>query len=210
MDIKPKRKNTPDKNGIEFVTALSVDECTARLELAAVRTFDHRLSIRVDAKRFAVDVLTEVRATHIVIAKLVGVLAPLDDNRTRVRAVYQLVNSNYAVHSPLVRWLMAGMIGGMFGFVIGGVAGIAISLFGGADELALVSGMLVGNVFMLISTLILFVEFKAENAAVAREIPDFNVWLREHLFENGKMDDNIAEWEAFDGRQTEAQKHAGH
>ncbi len=170
MDAKPKRKNTPDTNRIEFVTTLSLDECVARLERGPTRTLDHRVNVRIDGTRFAVDTQIESGNVLMVVAELNGQLIPHQNNHTLVRA-NRVDRNPYSAPAYLARELLAVvLLGPMTGAFVG---------------LILLQSWLWSIAISIIAWVVWYVLVSESNErrirAFDQKVPDLNAWLRQHL-----------------------------
>ncbi len=171
MDAKPKRKNTSDENGIEFVTALSVDECVERLERSATRSVDLRLNVRVNDARFAVDALDEVGTRGLkVVAELHGNLVTQQNDHTLVRAHYHYQKNPW---NPTANTMFNGLMALCMGWLVGGL----VIIVGGTVSV----GILIGIVCAAGTFFVLYNNWDMKMQEYDRHLPDFRAWLHEHL-----------------------------
>lgn len=171
MDAKLKRKNTSDENGIEFVTALSQDECAERLERSAARSVDYRLNVRVNGARFAVDALAEVGTQGLkVVAELHGDLVAQQNDHTLVRAHYHYQKNPWNLITNVV---LNGIMAFGIGYLFGGLAYIVMS----TDFV----GILIGTVSAVGFFFVSYSNMDMKMQEFDRHLPNFRAWLHEHL-----------------------------
>jgi hypothetical protein len=90
-DEKPKRKREESSNSLDFVTALTVEQCVERLERGPAHTLDYRLTVRTDGQRFVVEALGAYGApqagTQMGLANFQGHLSRISTGNTRVHGI---------------------------------------------------------------------------------------------------------------------------
>ncbi|MCD4684714.1 MAG: hypothetical protein K8S97_02110, partial [Anaerolineae bacterium] len=118
MKTKEKRKRTPTTDlTLGFDTALTVDECVARLKDAAFNSLDHRLSIRATDERFVVEIVDPATAAK---------YKPGENWLARFEGQYHMVRGKTLVWGKVVEnetvrqyTTLQGCGDGLFGFLMG-------------------------------------------------------------------------------------------
>jgi hypothetical protein len=162
MDEKPKRKRRASPPEIDFVTALTVEECLEQLERGPARTLDYRLSVRTDGMRFKVEALAD-RAPMAVLAELDGYLLTWP-NGTRVTARSE---TKYKPDSPY--WALAPIL----------VSFLYAYIYSKNSAWFLV---LIPAIGVFAALLMLKLLARIADRAL-RQIPDLDEWLRQQIYE---------------------------
>jgi hypothetical protein len=172
MDEKPKRKRGESSHEIDFVTALTVEECVERLERGPARTLDYRLSVRTDGARFKVEVLGNTgntRAPMAVLAEVDGYIQPWKTSHLRPGITVTRVTAHSETKSRLISNYWA-------------LVPIPISVFY-AYILDTELASLVVPVLGVFITTVLLVSMTRTADKFNRQIPDLRQWLMWQLYE---------------------------
>jgi hypothetical protein len=176
MDEKPKRKRGENPIEVHFYTALTVEECTERLERGPSHTLDYRLSVRTDGERFKVEVLGDTGTTPgsmTVLAEMDGNLQPwtMRKGTSATRVAAETKNKVTLLNPSLAVYLM----------IIWQLVVIVLMISEEVDDLEFffVYGVLVGG---LVSTLAwLYGVYMTDK--ISCQIPDLDQWLMDQIYE---------------------------
>ncbi len=173
MDEKPKHKRGQSLNEIDFVTALSIEECVERLERGPAHTLDYRLTVRTDGERFKVEVLGNTRPARapmmIVLAEMNGHLHPWTTG-TQVMARSE---TKYRPHSPYWAFLLVPLSCLYASFLFAALGGETVVCIG---LLIVAAGV--------ISSAVLSAYVADTLDKVNRQIPDLRQWLMQQIYES--------------------------
>jgi hypothetical protein len=160
-DEKPKRKREESGNSLDFVTALTVEQCVERLERGPAHTLDHRLTVRTDGQRFVVEAWGEISRRPRTIARLEGRLSQGANDSTRV---FGMVTNN----NPYDNW---GMIA---------IPVIIVLWWGMLNLIGL------GGVGVTVFNLVIIVGYVGILASLSdkfdQQTPDLRRWVRDQLY----------------------------
>ncbi len=177
--MKPKHKRAEFPSEIDFVTALTVEECLEQLERGPARTLDYRLLVRTDGARFKIEVLGNTGyspPSMTVLAEMDGYLqagktvhlrtkTPATRVVAKTKNIRNPWNPNYAI-IPLVFWPIFTIV-------------FMIVQKESSIEFLFKFGCLVGGAFA--ATLYVYSVYMTEK--ITRQIPDLHEWLRQQLYE---------------------------
>jgi hypothetical protein len=105
--LKVKRKRDETSVTLDFVTALTVEQCVERLEKGPTHTLDYRLTVRTDGRRFVVEAWGEMSGRSWLVANFEGRLNPTTHGPTRVSGFATTKNPWDSLWPPLLMLTVA-------------------------------------------------------------------------------------------------------
>jgi hypothetical protein len=169
---KPKRKREKSGNSLDFVTALTVEQCVERLEKGPAHTLDYRLTVRTDGQRFVVEALGSLggkaQGAQLVLADFQGHLERTQTGSTRVYGIYAKKNR----YHPERAWELT--------IIILLLVLVALSNSPDRDDWMVV---LFTSVLILLCTAVMYFSLDHYNTKLDEQTLDLGQWIKDQLSE---------------------------